>query len=84
MEIKGFFFQFEVIIDVLVQLNTYVMCLRPLYTFYSFCAGIDCRRQNQTSESDFYRRQILTSKLDPHSEKLNIFHAISLVDQLQS
>ena len=35
---------------------------------YSFSAGIDFRRQNLTS---VYRRQILTSKVDPRTERVN-------------
>ena len=36
----------------------YVMCIRPLYIFHSFSAGID------------FRRQILTSKVDPRTERV--------------
>ena len=49
------FFQFDSIINVL---NTYVMGvgLEPLQKFYSFCAGIDFRRQNLSSV--YYPNQV--------------------------
>ena len=42
------------------------MGLRPLEIIYSFSAGINFR----TQESDVYRRQILTSKVGPHAERV--------------
>ena len=49
------FFQFEIIINVLVSslrsiLNNYVMVLRPLYIFLFFQCRTVCRRQNLTSK----------------------------------
>ena len=44
---QRFFFQFEIIINVL--LITCAMGLQPLPIVYSFSAGIDFRRQNLTS-----------------------------------
>ena len=44
----------------LVHLNTYVMGLRPLHIFLV----LQCGDRLQTSESDVYKRQILTSKVD--------------------
>ena len=64
METKGFF-QFGIILIIcisqlfLLHLNTYAMGLRPLEMFNSFGAGTDFRRQN------------LTSKVDPRIERVD-------------
>ena len=54
-----------VIINVLVNASfesyMYVIGLQPLIIFYSFCAGIDFRRQN------------LTSKVVPRTERVNVY-----------
>ena len=62
-------------------MNTYVRGLQPIQIYLllqrgdrlqtseydvSFSAGIDFRRQ-----SDVYRRQILTSIVDPHAARVN-------------
>ena len=52
-----------------VHLNTYVMGLHAHYNYFNSCsAGIVFRRQ----KSDVYRRQILTSKVDPRVERVNV------------
>ena len=68
MGTKGFF-QFEIILNVLVRpylfplhLNTYVMGLRPVEIF----KFLQCGDRLYTSESDV-RRQILTYKDDPRT-----------------
>ena len=67
MEIKGFF-QFEIIINVLVS----SFCFTMLWVyghnkcFYFF----QCGDRLHTSESDVYRRQILTYKDGPRTERV--------------
>ena len=52
----------------MIHLNTYVMGLRPLAVFSFFQSG----DRLYMSESDVYRRQILTYRDDPRSERLKI------------
>ena len=47
-------------------LNTYVMGLRPLLLVSLLQRGY----QLQSSESDVYRRQILTTKVDPRAVRV--------------
>ena len=73
--LKGYF-QIEIIINVLVlsfrvHLSTYVMRLRPLIIFEFF----QCGDRLFTSESDVYRRQILTYKGSPHAERVKTYMA---------
>ena len=51
-----------------MHLNTYVMGLRPLEIFQFF----QCEDRLDTSESDVYRRQILTYKDGPRAERVKI------------
>ena len=44
-----------------IHLNTYVMCLRPLQIVHF----LQCGDRLKTLESDIYRRQIMTTKVDP-------------------
>ena len=46
----------------------------PLMRFKRVSVGVDFRRQNLTSESDVYRRQILTSKFDSRAEKVKYLY----------
>ena len=68
----------------LIHLNTYVMGLRSFEICNSFSAGTVLRRQNltfedvrfwriKTSESDVYRRQILTYKDGPSPERVALY-----------
>ena len=72
METKVVFFQFEIIIYVLVSasLEYLYICMLWVYGhykyFYSFSAGIDL-----DVRSDVCRRQVLTSKVDPHAVRIN-------------
>ena len=50
----------------LIHLNTYVMGLRPLEIFLLLQRG----DRLQSSESDVYRRQILTTKVDPRAVRV--------------
>ena len=46
-----------------------MLCVYGHYEyFYSYSVGID-------SESDVYRRQILTSKIDPRAVRVNDIHS---------
>ena len=47
----------------MIHLNTYVMGLRPLEIFLL----LQCEDRLWSSESDVYRRQILTTKVDPRA-----------------
>ena len=49
-----------------IHLNTYVMGLRPLEIFLL----LQCGDRLQSSESDVYRRQILTTKVDPRTVRV--------------
>ena len=51
----------------LIRLNTYVMGLRPLEIYFL----LQCGDRLYTSESDVYRRQILTTKVDPRAVRVN-------------
>ena len=62
---------FSLTIDILlvlfpIHLNTYVMCLRPL----QIVIFLKCGDRLKTLESDVYRRQIMTTKVDPLVEGL--------------
>ena len=46
---------------------------------FSFIKPLQREDRLQSSESDVCRRQILTSKVDPHTVRVNIF--IMIVDQ---
>ena len=70
MRLKGVVY-FEIIMTVLVSffpihLNTYVMSLLPVEIFLI----LECGDRLKTSESDVYRRQILTTKVDPRAVKV--------------
>ena len=60
----------------LIPLNTYVMSPRTWYIFLV----LQCGNRLQTSESDVYRRQILTSKVDPRAVRVNIYIIINCLD----
>ena len=65
------FFPFEIIINGQLFpffLHTYVMGLQPLYIFVLLQSG----DRLYTLESDVYRRQIRTSKVDARTVKVNI------------
>ena len=73
METKGFFFQFEIVINVLLSSSAPFECLsygvHGLYIICnSFSARTVLRRQNMT----VFRRQILTSKDGPSAERVNV------------
>ena len=51
-------------------MNTYFMGLQPLEMFLL----LKCGHRLQTSESDVYRRQILTSKVDPRAVRAIHWH----------
>ena len=56
------------------------MGLWPLEYVFSYCAGIDCRRQNLTSTDVVNRRQILTTKVDPRAVRVNEDAVVFIVD----
>ena len=71
MDTKGFFSQFEIILNVIasffpIHLHTYVIGLRSLEIFYSYSAGIH------------FRRQVLTFKVDPRTVRVNFSQDASL------
>ena len=51
------------------------MGLRSLEIFYF----LQCEDRLQSSESDVYRRQILTSVVDPHAVKVNMPYLLFIV-----
>ena len=69
---QGCYFQFEAILNVLVI--SFRSILIPMLWLYMTIINIllfRCRDQLKTSESDVYRRHILTSIVSPCIERVN-------------
>ena len=69
-EIKRFFVQFDIIINVLVRFFLFVWILILLVHGYYKYFTISLQGSTLTSESDDHRRQILTSSVGPSAERV--------------
>ena len=56
-----------------LHLNTYVMGLQQLEIF----SLLQCGERLKMSESDVYRRQILTTKVDPRAVRVQVYNHLN-------